>query len=359
MSQTFLELQELSKSFGPTTVLRDLSLDAGEGEILALLGPSGSGKTTALRLVAGFESPNSGRIVVGGDDVTRLSPANRGFGMVFQHYALFPHMSVEENIAFGLHGQDREQVQNRVREMLDLVDLAGLGQRRVSQISGGQQQRVALARALAPKPRILLLDEPLSNLDPELRERTRREIRAAVRQVGITTVLVTHEQEEAFHVGDRVAVLHDGRLEQVGAPEELYRQPASRFVAQFVGRASSLGATLTGGRARLNAGPTWDVRLVTERVNEGDVLDVMVRPESLAITDNSGGPDIMRGTFVDRRFVGVVTYGIVRLTGADAANAHNDGPLVEVLLDSERPEAGENVSIALRPGAKPNAFATI
>ena len=231
-TSSFLELCHLDKSFGEVQVLRDLSLQLAEGEILALVGLSGSGKTTALRLLAGFETPDRGEILVAGEDVTPLAPARRGFGMVFQHYALFPHMTVFDNVAFGLEAQGRKSgIAARVEAMLELVDLTGFGGRRVSEISSGQQQRVALARALAPEPRVLLLDEPLSNLDPALRERTRRELKAAVRKVGITTVLVTHEQEEAFHVGDRVAVLADGRLEQVGTAEELYRAAESRFVA--------------------------------------------------------------------------------------------------------------------------------
>ena len=243
----FLVLDRLDKRFGDLTVLDSVSLDVEDGEVLALLGPSGSGKTTLLRLLAGFETPDGGAIRLAGKDVAPLPPARRRFGMVFQHYALFPHLTVGENVAFGLEaggadGQklERTEIAHRVTEALALVDLAGFEGRRPGEISGGQQQRVALARALATEPRVLLLDEPLSNLDPSLRERTRRELAAAVRRVGITTVLVTHEQEEAFDLGDRVAVLHRGRLDQVGTPEELYEQPATRFVATFVGRAAVL-----------------------------------------------------------------------------------------------------------------------
>jgi ABC-type Fe3+/spermidine/putrescine transport system ATPase subunit len=245
----YLVLDRLAKSFA-SRVLDGLSLAVERGEVVALLGPSGSGKTTALRLVAGFESPDpgGGRILLDGQDVSPLPPARRNFGMVFQHYALFPHLTVGENVAFGLEGRRlaRELVRERVAAALALVDLPGFEGRRIGQISGGQQQRVALARALAPEPRVLLLDEPLSNLDPALRERTRRELRRAIRRVGITTLLVTHEQEEAFHLGDRVAVLEGGVLHQVGRPEELYDRPATRFVATFVGRASVLAGTFSG-----------------------------------------------------------------------------------------------------------------
>src|SRR5947209_9213387 len=256
----FLELDRLDKSFGGVSgavpVLRGLSLAVEKGEILALLGPSGSGKTTALRLIAGFETADRGRILVDGADVTALPPERRHFGMVFQHYALFPHLTVGENVAFGLAarkaGKEKEgkpETARRVAEALAQVDLPGFEARRVGEISGGQQQRVALARALAPEPRVLLLDEPLSNLDPTLRERTRRELKRAIQRVGITTVLVTHEQEEAFHLGDRVAVLHGGVLHQVGTPEDLYERPATRFVATFVGRASVLPCVMEGDGA--------------------------------------------------------------------------------------------------------------
>src|SRR5258707_6439868 len=235
----FLTLDRLDKSFGGNSVLRGLSLEVAKGEIVALLGPSGSGKTTALRLIAGFETPDRGQIRVEGVDVTAQPPERRHFGMVFQHYALFPRLTVGENVAFGLAGRgDRADVARRVAAALNLVELPGFEARRVGEISGGQQQRVALARALAPEPRVLLLDEPLSNLDPTLRERTRRELRQLIKRVGITTVFVTHEQEEAFELGDRVAVLNAGRLEQAGAPDELYERPASLFVAAFVGRAN-------------------------------------------------------------------------------------------------------------------------
>src|SRR5687767_6492065 len=211
----FLVLDGLDKSFGNNRVLRELSLEIEKGEILALLGPSGSGKTTALRLIAGFEAPDRGRILVGGEDVTPLPPARRQFGMVFQHYALFPHLTVGENVAFGLETRKlgKEELRRRASEALAQVQLPGFEGRRVGEISGGQQQRVALARALATEPRVLLLDEPLSNLDPTLRERTRRELAQTLRRIGITTLLVTHEQEEAFDLGDRVALLHQGKLD--------------------------------------------------------------------------------------------------------------------------------------------------
>jgi putative spermidine/putrescine transport system ATP-binding protein len=286
---SYLALQQLRVRFSPTVEIGPVTLDIAQGEILALLGPSGSGKTTILRMLAGFEAPQAGRIVVAGEDVTALPPARRHFGMVFQHYALFPHLDVGENVAFGLKGSgERGAVDARVAEALRLVDLAGFERRKVHELSGGQQQRVALARALAPAPRVLLLDEPLSNLDPTLRERTRRELRALIQRVGITTVFVTHEQDEAFDLGDRVAVLQQGRLEQVGTPEDLYERPASLFVATFVGRAN----VLKDGAARAVGGAP------------GEVL--VIRPESLRF-GASGLAAVVR----ERRYAGVAAFYVV------------------------------------------------
>jgi putative spermidine/putrescine transport system ATP-binding protein len=278
MGQHYLALEGLTKRFADHVAVADLSLGVPRGQVLALLGPSGSGKTTTLRLLAGFEHPDAGRVVVDGRDVTRLTPAARRFGMVFQHYALFPHLTVAENVAFGI--RDRPDRAARVDEMLRLVDLAGFGHRTIDALSGGQQQRVALARALAPEPAVLLLDEPLSNLDPSLRERTRRELLQALRAVHITTVLVTHEQEEAFALGDLVAVLRDGRLEQVGTAPDLYERPVTRFVATFVGRASVLpGTVVEPGRVRVLDGAVWPVR-APQPLPVGSRAAVVVRPEA-------------------------------------------------------------------------------
>ena len=284
----FVALEAVRKQWSDTVVVGPVSLEIPRGEILALLGPSGSGKTTLLRLLGGFETPDVGRIVVGGEDVTAVPPARRRCGMVFQHYALFPHLDVGENVAFGLAGRRDGRtgvVQAKVADALSLVGLEGFERRRVQELSGGQQQRVALARALAPEPRVLLLDEPLSNLDPALRERTRRELRALIKRVGITSLFVTHEQAEAFDLGDRVAVLESGRLEQVATADELYEHPASLFVATFVGRANVLrgrGARAFGGAA-------------------GQLL--VVRPERLRFAD-AGVPGVVR----ERRYTGAAAF---------------------------------------------------
>jgi putative spermidine/putrescine transport system ATP-binding protein len=310
----YLSIRGLTKAFESAVAVDGLSLEVARGEILALLGPSGSGKTTTLRLLAGFETPDAGAIVVDGEDVTRSSPAARRFGMVFQHYALFPHLDVAANVAFGLRRKG-EDAARRVREVLEMVDLAGYERRAVAALSGGQQQRVALARSLAPAPRVLLLDEPLSNLDPALRERTRRELRRAIRHVAITTVFVTHEQEEAFDLGDRVAVLSRGRLEQVGTADELYDGPASAFVASFVGRTTELPGERLGGRAGTRA---------------------LVRPEAMRFVAN--GDAEFEGVVTERRFVGAQAYFTVDAGG---------GVVFEVQAPLQAVHVGERVRVAV------------
>ena len=308
----FLEIQAIKKQWAHTVTIGPITLDIARGEILALLGPSGSGKTTMLRLLAGFETPDGGRIVVEGENVTSVPPARRRFGMVFQHYALFPHLDVGENVAFGLRGH--ADAERKTTEALRLVDLGGFERRKVQELSGGQQQRVALARALAPEPRVLLLDEPLSNLDPALRERTRRELRELIKRVGITTVFVTHEQDEAFDLGDRVAVLNAGRLEQAGAPDELYERPASLFVATFVGRAN----VFRGAAARALGG-TAGAELI------------VVRPERLRFAQAG-----LAGTVQERRYTGAAAFFLVE---SDA------GERFEVLAPPDAASVGERVFV--------------
>ncbi len=350
-------MEGLAKSFGETLVLHDFSIQLDEGEILALLGLSGSGKTTALRLLAGFESPDRGRIMLDGADVTGTAPEKRGFGMVFQHYALFPHMTVAENVAFGLESRawEKPRIRSRIAEMLALVHLEGFGDRRVSAISGGQQQRVALARALAPEPRLLLLDEPLSNLDPALREKTRDDLRTAVRRLGITTVLVTHEQEEAFHVGDRIAVLHRGRLQQVGTAMDLYRRPETPFVASFIGRSGQLKGTVQGaGRddgtvaVSLAAGEVWHGRPAKDvTVEPGLEVVLVARPEALSLNASTG----LKGKVVEIRFTGALTYGVVELESPGQPKP------VDVWVEGDPPEVGSHVRVDLRSsGPVPTLF---
>ncbi|MFN7942020.1 MAG: ABC transporter ATP-binding protein [Thermoanaerobaculia bacterium] len=354
-----LEIESLVKRFAGARVLDGVSLAVEPGEIVALLGPSGSGKTTLLRCLAGFEIPDAGTIRIGGEDLTRLPPERRGLGMVFQHYALFPHLTVGENVAFGLDSRKlaRDVVRARVASALARVDLAGFEARAVHQLSGGQQQRVALARALAPEPRVLLLDEPLSNLDPSLRERTRRELAALLRAVGISSILVTHEQEEAFDLGDRIALLHDGRLDQMGTAEELYREPATRFTARFIGRANFLAVEL----AR-REGEIWRCRALdlggaelAARASRaldgsaapvlGDRVEAMLRPEDLRLSrrESAAGAGV---EVVASRFAGALRYVAVRTAS---------GRELEVAT-SESWRAGERAALTPAEGAEARLF---
>jgi ABC-type Fe3+/spermidine/putrescine transport system ATPase subunit len=337
----FLRLDGLLKRFDGVVAVDRVSLAMERGEMLALLGPSGSGKTTTLRLLAGFETPDEGRVVVDGEDVTRVAPVSRHFGMVFQHYALFPHLDVRANVAFGLEplGVPAGELDRRVERALALVDLAGFGPRRIGQLSGGQQQRVALARALAPEPRVLLLDEPLSNLDPTLRERTRREIREVIHRVGITTLLVTHEQGEAFELGDRVAVMRGGRLEQVGTPDELYGAPANPFVAGFVGQSATAKVTVLGPSARgiriAVEGVEWDVDApVGVALPPPGPAVMLVRPEALRLTPPDHGA--VPATITSRRFVGPSAVYTARTDG---------GAILEVVAPPQAVPAGARVGL--------------
>jgi ABC-type Fe3+/spermidine/putrescine transport system ATPase subunit len=351
VSSAFLELRGLSKAFSGQVVLEDLSLDVAAGEIVALLGRSGSGKTTALRLLAGLERPDRGSVRVAGEDITGLPAARRGVGLVFQSYALFPHLTIGENVSFGLENGNlrRDEVRRRAEAALEKVRLGGRFDGRVGDLSGGMQQRVAIARALAPEPRVLLLDEPFSNLDPELREHTRRELRSQIRAIGITTIFVTHDQEEAFDLGDRVALLESGRLEQVGTPEDLYRRPASPTVARFVGRSSWLAGTIevaNGAQAtvRLADAPvSWPVRLGVPAAN-GSRVEICVRPEAVRLNDAGD----LGGILEERRFLGASSLYSVRLDSSPA--------LLEV-VGAPGLEAGAAVRVGLRAGADlPIAF---
>ena len=230
-----LRLQQLTKRYGAVQAVDDVTLELADGETLALLGPSGCGKSTLLRLVAGLERPDGGRISLGEHDITHAPPQQRGFGMVFQDYALFPHLNVEKNVAFGLAGQRRDAKRARVNELLELVGLGGYGQRRIFELSGGEQQRVALARAIAPSPPILLLDEPLSNLDLTLRENLKRELRFILSKLNIRAIYVTHDQGEAFAIANRIAIMRQGKIVQVARQNELYHEPATAWVARFLG----------------------------------------------------------------------------------------------------------------------------
>ena len=273
-----LTLKNLGKSFDETDVIRDLSLDVADGELVCLLGPSGSGKSTVLRMVGGFETPNRGAILIDGEDVTRVPPEKRPTGMVFQSHALWSHMSVAGNVAFGLklRGLPKARIGEKVQEALALVGLEGYGERRVWQLSGGQQQRVAIARALVLEPKILLLDEPFASLDQHLRERLREELRDIQRRLGITTLFVTHGQDEALALADRIVVLRGGEIEQVASPDRMYRAPQTRFVAGFIGSMNFLPCDMRGG---VSDHPLFAVRAT---VPDGPV-ELAIRPEALTL----------------------------------------------------------------------------
>ena len=281
-----LSCQDLGKHFGPVRALESVSLAAQRGAILAILGPSGCGKTTLLRLLAGLERPDEGSIEIGGRVVdgggVHVPPERRRVGMVFQHYALFPHLNAAENVAFGLPGG---KVDRRVQAMLSLVGLGALGHRMPHELSGGQQQRVALARALAPQPELLLLDEPFSNLDARMRVTVREEVREIIRATGTTALFVTHDQEEALFIGDEVAVLNGGRLEQLDTPADLYHRPRTRFVAEFLGQTGFLPARVTEGGLNTELGP------LAQPVNlpPGEEVDLLVRPDDLSLVEDSLG----------------------------------------------------------------------
>jgi iron(III) transport system ATP-binding protein len=329
-------IDRVSFGYGGALVLEDISLEIAEGEFFAFLGPSGSGKTTLLRLVAGFGIPTSGRILIGGRDVTRLAPWSRHVGMVFQSYALWPHMTVAKNIAFGLERRKlpRAEIARRVDEALALVGLSAYADRRPAQLSGGQQQRVALARTLVIEPQVLLLDEPLSNLDAKLRHEMRVEIRGLQRKLGLTAIYVTHDQEEANAIADRMAVLDGGRIQQVGAPLQLYDNPANRFVATFLGTANLIeGRIEADGRFVAADGFT----LAGVGGAPGPAC-LSIRPQSIEL----GVPDGVAATVMTREFLGgIVRYAvrsgahdlIVDMPHRRAADVREPGSVLGIAVD--------------------------
>ncbi|WP_394338681.1 ABC transporter ATP-binding protein [Haloprofundus halophilus] len=339
-TEPVLELDGVFKRFGDKTVIEDLSLAVEEGEILTLLGPSGCGKTTTLRLVAGLERPDEGEIRLDGDVVSGngsfRSPERRGVGVVFQEFALFPHLTAGENVAFGLKEWDDADREARVNELLDLVDLSAQRDSYPDELSGGQQQRVALARSLAPEPAVLLLDEPFSNLDVDLRVRMREEVRRILKAAGVTAVSVTHDQEEAMSMSDRVAVVNAGRIEQIGRPERVFQHPESRFVAGFLGHASFLGGTV--GR---DAVSTAIGDVPRERIHglapeyEGSAIELLVRPDDLEATPDPDGD----GVVSSRRYLGPTALYEIELDSGEAVSCmHNH----DVHLDR-----GERVALSL------------
>ena len=340
MTTGSLALERITRRFGAHVAVNDISFEVPAGELLALVGASGSGKTTTLRIAAGYETPDSGRVLFDGRDITSFPPQKREFGMVFQHYALFPHMTVGENVAFGLEarGVSRAERREKAKGALASVGLGGADTRAIQSLSGGEQQRVALARALVIEPRVLLMDEPLSNLDPTLRQSTRDELRAMLHRVGVPALFVTHDQEDAFAIADRIALLRLGKLLQVGTPEDLYDRPATLGVAQFIGRATILPAedlgdkvavTVDGVRRELNA---------TKPAGTGAMRSplVVLRPDALGISGDEGGG--WRGEVINRRFTGGNAVYRVRTA---------DGVELEVTSTEMRIREGDRATVTV------------
>jgi putative spermidine/putrescine transport system ATP-binding protein len=340
-----VRVDNVTRSFGAHRALDDVSIAFPDGGFYALLGSSGSGKTTLLRLIAGFDFPDSGKIFIGGEGVERVPVEKRRIGMVFQNYALFPNMSVTDNIAFGLsvRGEARTSIAAEVQRALDLVQLGKLGERRPHQLSGGQRQRVALARAIVTKPRVLLLDEPLSALDKALRVDMQIELKRIQREIGITTIFVTHDQEEALTMSDRIGILRDGRLVQEGPPEEMYNSPNSEFAAIFLGDANILRGDTTHNGIRLADGTPIRVASM-KRVSAGGKASCAVRPERIEIAASGQAPQLapanrLNGRVSKRIFAGnSSTYFVDR-----------DGDIIKVVvLNSGQDRLGEGQDVVLR-----------
>jgi ABC-type Fe3+/spermidine/putrescine transport system ATPase subunit len=346
-----LSLKNISRSFGQTRAVVDVSLDVEQGEFFGLLGPSGCGKTTTLRMIAGLEKPDTGAITFQNADITHLPPERRGFGMVFQNYALFPHLNVFDNVAFGLRARHKTKAEmaERVTSALELVQLPGYGKRAVDQLSGGQQQRVAIARAIAIEPALLLFDEPLSNLDVSLREETRSELRELVTRLGLTAVYVTHDQEEAFALCDRISVMVGGKLMQTGRPRELYEQPSEISVASFLGRNNLIKAmrlssskTADGEFKTLEGGHTLHLKVKHDELAPlNKPVFLAIRPEHVQLTEaNNGAENSLRGNIREIVFAGATS----------SVRVDANGLLIEALvLRTDGLEMDQECNVSLSP----------
>ena len=342
-----VEVQNVRKHYDEHEALRSLSLAIDEGDIVCLLGPSGSGKSTLLRCIAGLETPDQGSILFRGHEITRLPVYKRGFGMMFQNFALFPHRTVAENVAFGLkmQGVSKKPRQMRVAEMLELVGLQGYGKRSVFELSGGEQQRVALARSLAPRPPLLMLDEPLGSLDRALRERLMDDLRAILKTIGMTSLYVTHDQQEAFAISDRLLLINQGQKVQEGTPEELYRQPVNRFAAEFFGLRNYLPITES---QPLHQSQQWQATtpIGTLRfVADSPTKTLLIRPEAAQLAQGKETHNVITGRVVERSFRG----GHYRLV-----STHDNQIRLEWEIttpDHDLPKVGEPIRLALRSDA--------
>jgi spermidine/putrescine transport system ATP-binding protein len=356
-SDADIHLERVSKRFADVLAVDDLTLSIERGRFYAMLGPSGCGKTTTLRMIGGFEDPTDGRVFLGGDDVTEHPPYRRDVNTVFQSYALFPHLTVERNVAFGLERKrvSRDEVRKRVGETLELVQLAGLDRRKPAELSGGQQQRVALARALVNRPRALLLDEPLGALDLRLRKQLQIELKRIQADVGITFVHVTHDQEEAMSMADTIAVMNHGKIEQSGTAAELYEGPRTEFVASFLGVSNLIDARLREADGKLASVQTHDgatLQVPTEQIGPhgSDAVRVGVRPEKVTLvpadSDAPEGANVLRGTVVVASFLGVSIQYLVRALGGEELTVFAPN------VDGAEPEAlavGREVKLTWNP----------
>ncbi len=340
---THLALTDISKQFGDNLVVRDFNLDVSKGEFVSFLGPSGCGKTTTLRMIAGFETPTTGRVTLDDADITSKAPNQRNVGMVFQAYALFPNMTVAQNIGFGMqiHGASKDAIRKRVEEMLALIHLEQRGNSYPSQLSGGQQQRVALARALANHPQVLLLDEPLSALDAKIRVQLRAEIRAIQKKLGITAIYVTHDQEEALSISDRIVVMYDGKVEQVGTPFQIYNFPETPFVANFVGTLNTVPAEVVDaakGLIRLDG-----VQLQTadplDGKRQGDKLTIAIRPERLHFLTEEKRANVFDCTVENITFLGSIVRIQVSVAGSKFYMDTFNNPFLELPKIGSKKEA--------------------
>lgn len=354
---TGVEVRSIVKTFGADTMhevtaLNDVSLAIESNEFFTLLGPSGCGKTTMLRLIAGFEQPTSGEILLFGEHMEDLPPNQRTVNTVFQHYALFPHMSVAENVAFGLKRLRRpaQEIATTVARTLELVKLGDLAERRPSQLSGGQQQRVALARALAPGPKVLLLDEPLSALDLKLRQAMRLELKQIQRETGITFIFVTHDQEEALSMSDRIAVMSNGQVQQVGSPSEIYEFPVNRFVAEFIGDANFMEGRIVGTEGdfaicETDGGPVLKAQNSGDHAT-GDIVTLILRPEKVVLHgDGDAGQDLLPGEVVEVVYFGGETAYSIDIGGGISILAQDRN-----LMDgTQRFAAGDRLHLSIGP----------
>jgi putative spermidine/putrescine transport system ATP-binding protein len=341
----FLDIKNVTKKFSKAAVaVKDFSLEIGRGELVSFLGPSGCGKTTTLRMVAGFEIPTSGSIFIKGVDVTCEPPNQRNVGMVFQAYALFPNMTVAQNISYGLRiaKKPRDEIEQRVKEMLTLVHMADFGERFPQQLSGGQQQRVALARALAVQPEVLLLDEPLSALDAKIRVSLRGEIRAIQKELGITTIYVTHDQEEALSISDRIVVMNAGRIEQIGTPFNIYNFPQTEFIAQFVGTLNAVSAVVKDAQAGILQieGRSIKTTQISEMGRNGDRIMIAIRPERLSITTDGLEVNVLEAIVENITFLGAIVRIQVRIDNVILNVDTFNNPFIEL------PETKQKVRVA-------------